>query len=56
MPLFFWALDTALVNAPIIYRDIAGNSKVVHKDFHLDVAWDFIDGITGSTTRSHKDK
>lgn len=38
MPLFFWTLDAALVNAFIIYRDIAGKSKVAHKDFHLDVA------------------
>ena len=38
-PIFFWALDTALINSYIAFSD----SKVIaYKEFLLEVAWDLI--------------
>ena len=36
MPLFYWLLDTAIVNSYIIYRMY--NPSVSHKEFRLDLA------------------
>lgn len=41
-PIFFWALDTALVNSYIIYRDLDTYESIKNKEFCLLVAWDLI--------------
>ena len=55
-PIFFWALDTALINSYIAFSD----SKVIaYKEFRLEVAWDLIlegerDGKEEDTTHQQK--
>ena len=47
LPIFFWLLDTALLNSFIIYREFF-NSRVKdscpfsHKEFNIEVAWSWI--------------
>lgn len=43
-PMFFWILDTALINSFIIYRDLNQYQGLQHKDFRMHVAWDLILG------------
>ena len=38
-PIFFWALDTALINSYIAFSD---SKAIAHKEFRLEVAWDLI--------------
>jgi len=40
MPLFFWLLDTAIVNSYLILKQ--SNSKISHKDFRIQLVWDLI--------------
>jgi len=40
-PLFFWLLDTTLVNCFKLYCK-ATDQKVASKEFRLDLAWDLI--------------
>ena len=47
LPIFFWILDTALLNSFIIYQEFF-NSKAEdscpfsHKEFNIEVAWNWI--------------
>ncbi|GES76911.1 piggyBac transposable element-derived protein 4-like [Rhizophagus clarus] len=41
MPLFFWLLDTALVNSYLILKKV--NTNINHKDFRLQIIWDLIE-------------
>ncbi|CAB5293126.1 unnamed protein product [Rhizophagus irregularis] len=41
MPLFFWLLDTALVNSYLILKKV--NTNINHKDFRLQIVWDLIE-------------
>ncbi|CAG8501287.1 3823_t:CDS:1, partial [Scutellospora calospora] len=41
MPLFFWLLDTAIINAYRIIRT-SGSTKE-HKEFRYELVWDLID-------------
>src|SRR5436305_9466172 len=41
MPLFFWLLDTALVNSYLILKKI--NTNISQKDFRLQIVWDLIE-------------
>ena len=50
-PIFFWALETALINSFIIYSDIPSCSKITHKDFRMQVAWELI--MQGKRRKSH---
>ncbi|KAJ8579007.1 hypothetical protein ON010_g188 [Phytophthora cinnamomi] len=43
MPLFFWLLDTTLVNAYFIYEALYPGNKISHKKFHLQVAWGLLE-------------
>ena len=43
--MFFWALDTAIINSFIIFRDLTTSSTpqtLDHKDFRLQAAWALI--------------
>lgn len=40
MPLFFWLLDTAIINSYLIFKKKDVNIK--HKDFRLELVWDLI--------------
>ena len=40
MPLFFWLLDTAIINSHLVYN--TAGSKVSHAEFRLRLAWDLI--------------
>jgi hypothetical protein len=40
MPLFFWLLDTAIVNLYLIFKKSGENIK--HKDFRLQLVWNLI--------------
>lgn len=42
-PLFYWALETAIINAFIIYRDEHAGKEMDHLDFRLDLAWALIE-------------
>jgi hypothetical protein len=47
-PLFFWALDTGIINAFLIYKDCPqANKSITHKEFRMQVAWEFIMGWRG---------
>src|SRR5437762_3922156 len=44
LPIFFWLLDTALLNSFIIYREffnprVKASCLFSHKQFHIAVAW-----------------
>lgn len=41
-PIFFWALDTALTNSFIIWRDLRPLQPWGHKEFRMLVAWELI--------------
>jgi len=41
-PLFYWVLETALINCRIIYRDTK-EEEIKHLDFRLEVAWGLIE-------------
>lgn len=40
VPMFFWLLDTVIVNCYLIYKNCNGNLD--HKDFRVNLAWDLI--------------
>jgi hypothetical protein len=47
LPIFFWILDTALVNSFIIYRDFLNlntesGCPITYKDFNIKLAWAWI--------------
>ena len=59
MPLFFWLLDTAIINSYLIFKKKDVNIK--HKDFRLELVWDLIKaGLEEKekkpNTRSHVDE
>ena len=39
-PIFFWLVDTALINSFIIYSD--WDKSLEHKEFRIQVAWSLI--------------
>jgi hypothetical protein len=41
-PILFWALDTMVTNAYIIFCDVEGVPKLSHKEFRLQCAWPLI--------------
>lgn len=41
-PIFFWALDTALINAFIVFNDLDFVQAIAHKEFWLQTVWDLI--------------
>ena len=41
-PMLFWALDTMLTNAYLIYSDIEGTPNISHKEFRLQCTWELI--------------
>ena len=41
-PIFFWVLDTLVINFFIIYRDLDNFPGLSHKEFRLQVAWQSI--------------
>ena len=43
LPLFFWLLDTAIINSLIIYRKEYTNSTISHKDFRLEICFKLIE-------------
>ncbi|GES80728.1 hypothetical protein RCL_jg90.t1 [Rhizophagus clarus] len=53
MPLFFWLLDTALINSYLILKKI--NANVNHqKDFRMQLAWDLIkEDLEGNEKKPH---
>ncbi|GES98581.1 hypothetical protein RCL_jg5468.t1 [Rhizophagus clarus] len=52
MPLFFWLLDTALINSYLILKKI--NANVNHqKDFRMQLAWDLIKEDLEGNEKSH---
>ena len=57
LPIFFWILDTALLNSFIIYQEFF-NSKAEdscpfsHKEFNVEVAWNWI--LQGQNNRPDK--
>ncbi|RHZ58025.1 hypothetical protein Glove_379g16 [Diversispora epigaea] len=40
MPLFFWLLDTSIINSYLIFKKSGKNTN--HKDFRLQLVWDLI--------------
>jgi len=40
MPLFFWLLDTAIINSYLILKKSGIN--ISHKDFRIQLVWDLI--------------
>jgi hypothetical protein len=47
LPIFFWILDTALINSFIIYRDFLNlntesGCPITQKDFNIELAWAWI--------------
>jgi hypothetical protein len=42
LPLFFWLLDTAIINSYLIFNLKNNNNKVNHKEFRLNIAWKLI--------------
>ena len=47
LPIFFWLLDTALLNSFIIYREffnfrVKDSCPFSHKEFNIEVAWSWI--------------
>ena len=40
MPLFFWLLDTAIINSYLILKK--SNINITHKDFRIQLVWDLI--------------
>ena len=40
MPLFFWLLDTSIINSYLIFKKSGKN--INHKDFRLQLVWDLI--------------
>lgn len=48
--IFFWALDTSLIDFFIIYRSLESITEIAHKQFWLEVAWDLIiEGLAQDT-------
>ena len=46
--MFFWALETSLINSYLIYKDTRSDREAVsHKDFRLQTAWEYISSATG---------
>lgn len=43
-PIFFWVLDTAIINSFLIYRDLSVQHYrgLKHKDFRMQIAWELI--------------
>lgn len=42
-PMFFWALETSLINSYLIFKDSGSDREAVsHKDFRLRTAWEYI--------------
>lgn len=49
-PIFFWAIDTIISNSFIIYKDHRKADKgLVHKEFRMQLAWEFIIGWSQGT-------
>ena len=48
-PLFYWVLETALINSLIIYRNTR-EKEIEHLDFRLEVAWGLIEEGVGNCT------
>src|SRR5262249_29404768 len=42
MPIFFWLLDTAIVNSYLVYQIAAARSTMTQVMFRLDLVWDLI--------------
>src|SRR3954453_13744681 len=40
MPLFFWLLDTAIINSYLIIKQ--SNTNISQKDFRIQLVWDLI--------------
>jgi len=53
-PLFYWILETALINSLIIYRDLPANKErtVDHFDFCLSIVHDLLQAGSPSTMKS----
>jgi len=53
-PLFYWILETALINSLIIYRDLPANKErtVDHFDFRLSIVHDLLQAGSPSTMKS----
>ena len=60
MPLFFWLLDTSIINSYLIFKKSGKN--INHKDFRLQLVWDLIkssieeDESSKPNTRGHIEK
>jgi len=42
IPLFFWIIDTAIINSYIIFN-FKNNNKIKHKEFRLEIIWQLIE-------------
>ena len=51
-PIFFWLLDTALINSFIMYSDL--DKSLEHKEFRIQVAWSLI--LSSAGTREVRKK
>ena len=61
IPLFFWLLDTSIINSYLIFKKSGKN--ISHKDFRIELIWDLIksgleedNSIKKPNTRSQVDK
>ena len=52
-PLFFWLLDTVLVNSIILYRKVT-NTKIASKDFRIALVWDLIQEAIDNESSSNR--
>ena len=40
MPLFFWLIDTAIINSYLVLKQ--SNQNINQKDFRIQLVWDLI--------------
>ncbi|KAF9118467.1 hypothetical protein BG015_006603, partial [Linnemannia schmuckeri] len=53
MPLFFWILDTTIINAYLIHQ--AQGGTLSHKEFRIEVAWALIhEGTKGASSQQKR--
>src|SRR5688572_23127824 len=54
-PLFFWLLDTVIINSYLAYkRKDPINNKMSHKEFRLDIIWSLLEDALIESNRLKK--
>jgi len=52
MPLFFWLLDTSIVNSYLIFKK--NNNVINHKNFRIHLVWKLINAGIEENDRTKK--